>query len=627
MSWRAAARLAVACALAWLGPAVPATAGVPIDSTSGSGAFGRWAVDGAGLPMYRYTLDQARAPFARQPELLGRTDAWHQLGNERAIAAASNDGQVQLWSQDRRYEWVNRYDPAALQLAGGFGWLRSGRTAFSTRYADRPAGSRTRRELGLGYVRRTIAAAGFRVDERVHAPLGAGPVLVHDVTIVNATRRTRSGSWFEYWAANPFDQAEKRPIGLDRPRTGAGGRLLTVGQRPSAADRRPLTIFAAALDGPVAGRATDGARFFGAGGARLPDAVAAGRLDPAVAPDARTTHDARLPARLAPAARRAGHAALRLRHRPCARDPRPRRRPPRGPARVRALAGRLGAVGAPDPARPRARLALARAAVVGLHAALGRLLRGVPRAADPVPGRLLPVRPRVPGRVPRPAAARPSVDLRLAGDRPGRAAVLGLRAAAARRAGALRDELAVPAQRCPGRRERHGPLAAVDGGGVRAGDARHRHPGRAGAVRRRRARVAVGAPRARLRPPGVAARAARRLPHPRRRRLVGLLDRVPADDRVDARVGPARVRVPARRAARGPPWRPSVRRAPARAGTRALATTRREWTPRGWYSRGYGGDRQIGTGAIFGEPQPWALLAGAASPARRARSSPTCGAS
>jgi hypothetical protein len=191
--------------------------------------------------MYRYRLDQARAPFARQPELLGRTDAWHQIGNERAIATASNDGQVQLWSQDRRYEWVNRYDPGARQLSGGFGWLRSGGTVFSTRYADRPPRSRTRREFGMGYVRRTVAAAGFRVDERVHAPLGAGPVLVHEVTIVNETERARSGSWFEYWAANPFDEADKRQIGLDRPRTRAGGRLLTVAQPPSAADRRPLT--------------------------------------------------------------------------------------------------------------------------------------------------------------------------------------------------------------------------------------------------------------------------------------------------------------------------------------------------------------------------------------------------
>ena len=37
----------------------------------------------------------------------------------------------------------------------------------------------------------------------------------------------------------------------------------------------------------------------------------------------------------------------------------------------------------------------------------------------------------------------------------------------------------------------------------------------------------------------------------------------------------------------------------------------REWTGRGWYSRGYGAGGQIGRGAIFGEPQPWALLAGA----------------
>ena len=36
----------------------------------------------------------------------------------------------------------------------------------------------------------------------------------------------------------------------------------------------------------------------------------------------------------------------------------------------------------------------------------------------------------------------------------------------------------------------------------------------------------------------------------------------------------------------------------------------REWTGKGWYSRGYFGDRQIGKGMPFMEPQPWALLAG-----------------
>ena len=98
----------------------------------------------------------------------------------------------------------------------------------------------------------------------------------------------------------PVRPGGQAPVGLDRPRTGDGGRLLTVAQLPSAADRRPLTIFAAALDGPVTGRATDAARFFGAGGAARPAAVAAGRLDPAPAaggrPGAARPDHARLPA-------------------------------------------------------------------------------------------------------------------------------------------------------------------------------------------------------------------------------------------------------------------------------------------------------------------------------------------
>jgi hypothetical protein len=48
-----------------------------------------------------------------------------------------------------------------------------------------------------------------------------------------------------------------------------------------------------------------------------------------------------------------------------------------------------------------------------------------------------------------------------------------------------------------------------------------------------------------------------------------------------------------------------------RSAARDLRTTRGQWTARGWYTRGYAGNRQIGTGAIFGEPQPWAILAGA----------------
>src|SRR3954454_2307602 len=54
-----------------------------------------------------------------------------------------------------------------------------------------------------------------------------------------------------------------------------------------------------------------------------------------------------------------------------------------------------------------------------------------------------------------------------------------------------------------------------------------------------------------------------------------------------------------------------------KAGAEDLATIKGQWTsPRagwGWYTRGWSGPNQVGTGVIFEEPQPWAILAGAPS--------------
>src|SRR5437762_2027936 len=54
------------------------------------------------------------------------------------------------------------------------------------------------------------------------------------------------------------------------------------------------------------------------------------------------------------------------------------------------------------------------------------------------------------------------------------------------------------------------------------------------------------------------------------------------------------------------------------AAARDLAVVARERVPGGWFARGYSGARQIGVGAIYEEPQPWALLAGAATPEQAA---------
>jgi hypothetical protein len=316
---RLAALLATAAVLAALAaPAGAAPAPLSaerdrsdVSSTRGSGVFGRWFVDRFGLPAYRYRIDEARDPRARRPELedvAHRTDAWSQLGNDHVVANAYNHGYTQLWSQDRVYEWVNRYSAADGQYAGGFGYLRSGGRTISTLYADRPPGARAGRVFGTGYSRRSLAAAGLVVEEYVYAPFGDDPVLLHDVTIRNTTPRAREASWFEYWGVNPWEPETGRPRGLGAPSWDARRRILSVGQVAEGADRRPLRIFAAALRGRVAGHATDAGRFFGAGGRAAPAAVAADRLDArpaaAVPPGraGRTLFALRAPVRLAPGA-------------------------------------------------------------------------------------------------------------------------------------------------------------------------------------------------------------------------------------------------------------------------------------------------------------------------------------
>jgi hypothetical protein len=226
------------------------SARLDVASTYGSGAFGRWHVDRFGLPAYRYAIDEARDPIARQPELNGRTDAWHQLGNDRIVANAYNHGYVQLWSQERRYQWTNRFDPATGHSAAGFGYLRVG---------GRTVRSSTGRDFGVGYARRRGRAAGVDVEEHVYAPFGDDPLLLHDVTIRNTSRARRRVTWFEPWDVNPYDQAAKRPLALERPSYDRARRTLSVRQAATPDDPRPLTIFAAALRGPVSGHTTGAA--------------------------------------------------------------------------------------------------------------------------------------------------------------------------------------------------------------------------------------------------------------------------------------------------------------------------------------------------------------------------------
>ncbi|MDA8183482.1 MAG: hypothetical protein M0035_03500 [Actinomycetota bacterium] len=255
-----------------------------IDSDYGSGIFGTWSVDAFGLPVYRYTMDEESDPRARQVELGGRTEAWSQVGNDHIMANAFNHGYVQMWSQDRIAQWLNRYDAASRHFSGGYGYVNVGGSTFSTLYVDRAAGATCERTFGVGYYSRRMRTAEVEVDDAVYAPFGNDPVLLHDVTITNLTKRPRELSWFEYWDVNPYDQEKGKQRGLAEAMWDRGSQTLSAAQLPYGGDERPFTIFCAQLDGSTDAFDTDGAAFFGMGSRAHPGAVAAGHLSGSLAP-------------------------------------------------------------------------------------------------------------------------------------------------------------------------------------------------------------------------------------------------------------------------------------------------------------------------------------------------------
>src|SRR5260221_1842624 len=80
------------------------------DTEEGSGAFGRWNLDAAILPCYRYDMNQRRDVRAYYVNTEGqdRREHWHQVGNDCVTALASNDGTVQVYLANRGGIFLNR---------------------------------------------------------------------------------------------------------------------------------------------------------------------------------------------------------------------------------------------------------------------------------------------------------------------------------------------------------------------------------------------------------------------------------------------------------------------------------------------------------------------------------------
>jgi hypothetical protein len=286
---------ALAAVVLGLVAAVPAAAAGPpplsaehgrvdVSSARGGGVFGRWEPDASGLPSYLYDIDHRTAPEAAQPELAGKREAWHQVGNDRILGFGFNRGWFQLWSQARVYHWVNLAEPEQGQYGGGYGYLRVGGRTLTTLYDDLPADAGMTRRFGTGYYERDLPARPVSVRERVYAPFGDDSILLHDVILHNHSDSAVPATWFEYWGANPVQQlpGKRVHLGLDSPRFDPATATLTAAQRDPQ-DARAHTLYAAALDAPVDGFDTDGRAFFGSGGRARPPAVDADRAGNSVA--------------------------------------------------------------------------------------------------------------------------------------------------------------------------------------------------------------------------------------------------------------------------------------------------------------------------------------------------------
>ena len=234
------------------------------DTPEGSGTFGQWFVDEHGLPAYRYALDQYKHPQAAYPNSVGRDwrSHWHQIGNDRLTALASNDGTVQVLIGDRGPTFLNKFEvperrtfhgfrlslmrwlyqeffrltsrridrqvkinrvlpgvrqrPMARQYAyaGGYSYVHDGEVGWATAYRYRPGDARADRVFGAGYFLTMTEHRNIRITRRTHAPTRSEnmphdeplrkdhPVIIVDVEISNRRSFPVEMVHYEYWDVN-----------------------------------------------------------------------------------------------------------------------------------------------------------------------------------------------------------------------------------------------------------------------------------------------------------------------------------------------------------------------------------------------------------------------------------------
>ncbi len=169
----------------------------------GSGYFGQWINGIYDVPAYLYECDQLNDKTALTMTDEAWTDRRNHtfvLGNDRITAVLSNFGYFRIRQDEGCAKFLNDYNPPAFQYGGGFGYLKYDGGYLSTYFN----GSKMTREFGAGYMRKVKSNESSTVEEVVFAPYGDDPVLIKKVRIINLSREAKNYSWFEYLASDMY---------------------------------------------------------------------------------------------------------------------------------------------------------------------------------------------------------------------------------------------------------------------------------------------------------------------------------------------------------------------------------------------------------------------------------------
>lgn len=216
--------------------------------------------------------------------MVTRRDHWHLLGNDRTLALAYNHGHVELLSAEEGGAWVNAWDPDRNAYSGGFGYLRVGDTLLSTFFDDREGDAVFRRRFGTGYFEKEVRRREWEMRQTLYLPVGHDPVILSRLEIENEGAGDARASYFEYWG--PHLQLV---LGSESPEAGREHAaatytirtfyrrdveaLFAVHEGPEAPYR---VVFLAPLGSSPAGIEMDATRFFGEGGRARPGGVVNG---------------------------------------------------------------------------------------------------------------------------------------------------------------------------------------------------------------------------------------------------------------------------------------------------------------------------------------------------------------